>query len=293
MELLQLQYFQEVARLGKISSAAKKLYISAPSLSSTIARLEKELGTQLFTRTGNTITLNHEGEIFLRYVNQALTALENGKEELKIYGENNRHHVRIAATTSNLWISLLSAFSFEYPDITISNTSLKLSQLPEAGIYPQYNFLLIEEKDFPVRENYCEQLLIKNDPPVIVIPQGHRLAGRSSVDLRDLRDENFLLPVADMSLHRMAQELLSGAGVSKENLSECSYMLRRRMVAEHRGIAFSTEFTSRSEDPSMRYITIEYPKMPQKYYICWDKGRTLNEDEQAFLGFSREYFACP
>ena len=290
MELLQLEYFREVARTGKISAAAKKLYISAPSLSATIARLEKELGTKLFTRTGNAITLNREGEIFMRYVNQALTAIENGKAELKIYGENNRHHVRIAATTSNLWISLLSAFSFEYPDITISNTSLKLSQMPVSDIYPQYNFLLVEEKDFPDRESYENVPLIQNDRPVIVVPAGHELADRDAIDLRELRRENFLLPVADMSLHRMASDLLSGAGVSKENLSECSYMLRRQMVAEHRGIAFSTEYTSRSEDQSMRYIRIAYPVAPQNHYICWDRNRTLNEDEKTFLSFAREYF---
>ena len=291
MELLQLQYFAEVAKCGKISTAAKKLFISAPSLSATIARLEKELGTQLFTRTGNTITLNREGEIFLRYVREALSALENGKAELKIYGENSRHHVKIAATTSNLWISLLSAFSYEYPDITISNTSLKLSQMPDASIYPQYNFLLIEEKDFPERESYKSTLLIKNDPPVVVVPHDHYLAGQKTVDLREIREENFLLPVADMSLHRMAEELLTGAGVSKENLSECSYMLRRRMVAEHRGIAFSTLSTSRSEDQTMCYIPISYPSAPQNHYIVWDRGRDLNEDEKAFLLFAEEYLS--
>lgn len=289
MELLQLIYFREVAGTGKISSAAKKLFISAPSLSATIARLEKELGTQLFTRTGNTIRLNPEGEIFLRYVNEALTALENGKAELKIYGENSRHHIKIAASTSNLWISLLSAFSYEYPEITISNTSLKLSQMPLSAIYPQYNFLLLEEKDFPEREEYQNILLIRNDPPVIVVPKDHYLADRTSVDLRELREENFLLPVADMSLHRMAEDLLTGAGVSRENLSECSYMLRRRMVSEHRGIAFSTAATSRSEDQNMCYIPISYPVAPQNHYILWDKGRALNEDEKIFLRFTEEY----
>ena len=290
MELLQLLYFKEVAEYGKISTVAERLFISAPSLSATIKRLEKELGTPLFERTGNAIALNEQGKIFLRYTNQALSAIEAGKAELKNYSDAERHHVRIAATTSNLWVGLLSAFSLEYPHITISNTSLKLKQLPEDGIFPQYNFLLAENSDLPTAR-YKNVVLIEKDRPVLVVPQGHPLAEKSEVDLRDIKNENFLLPVADMSLHRMSSVLLSGAGISKaNNLSECSYMVRRQMILEHRGVAFSTEYTSRSEDQSMRYIPIVYPQIPQQHRIYWDPGRVLTEDEQTFLDFAKEYF---
>ena len=64
MELQQLKYFKSVAAIGKISDAAESLYISAPALSTSISRLEKELGTKLFDRTSNRITLNAQGQIF-------------------------------------------------------------------------------------------------------------------------------------------------------------------------------------------------------------------------------------
>ncbi|MCQ2401903.1 MAG: LysR family transcriptional regulator [Lachnospiraceae bacterium] len=292
MELLQLKYFREVAQCGKISTAAKKLYISAPGLSATIGRLEKELGTKLFTRTGNSITLSPEGEIFLRYVNQALTSLDAGKAELLSLSEKGRHHVRVAATTSNLWVGLLSAFSFEYPHITISNTSVKLKEIPEESIFPRFNFLLAEKDDLPRHSSnvFNSSILIKKDRPVLMVPNDHRLAGCEEIDLREISDENFLLPVADMSLHRTATELLDAAGVSKGNLYECSYMLRRQMVLEHRGIAFSTEYTSRSEDSSMRYVPVSYPESTLSHYIFWDAGHVLTEDENTFLNFAKEFF---
>lgn len=292
MELLQLKYFREVAQCGKISTAAKKLYISAPGLSATIGRLEKELGTKLFTRTGNSITLSPEGEIFLRYVNQALTSLDAGKAELLSLSEKGRHHVRVAATTSNLWVGLLSAFSFEYPHITISNTSVKLKEIPEESIFPRFNFLLAEKDDLPKHSSnvFNSSILIKKDRPVLMVPNDHRLAGCEEIDLREISDENFLLPVADMSLHRTATELLDAAGVSKGNLYECSYMLRRQMVLEHRGIAFSTEYTSRSEDSSMRYVPVSYPESTLSHYIFWDAGHVLTEDENTFLNFAKEFF---
>lgn len=69
MELLQLKYFKTVAEIGKISDAAQALFISAPALSTSVSRLEKELGVKLFDRTNNRVILNRQGEIFLRYVN--------------------------------------------------------------------------------------------------------------------------------------------------------------------------------------------------------------------------------
>ena len=61
MELQQLKYFKTVAEVGKISEAAQAMFVSAPALSASISRLEKELGMPLFERTNNSIKLNSKG----------------------------------------------------------------------------------------------------------------------------------------------------------------------------------------------------------------------------------------
>lgn len=83
MKLTQLQYFKTVAEMGKISLAAKKLYVSAPALSIAIANLEKELGVKLFDRGNNRIVLNEQGKAYLRHVNQILGDLSQAKEEIQ------------------------------------------------------------------------------------------------------------------------------------------------------------------------------------------------------------------
>ena len=83
LELQQLKYFKAVADIGKISEAAEALFISAPALSTSISRLEKELGVQLFDRTNSRITLNAQGLILLRHVNQISDTLEDAKQELQ------------------------------------------------------------------------------------------------------------------------------------------------------------------------------------------------------------------
>lgn len=83
MKLTQLLYFKTVAETGKISLAAKKLYVSAPALSIAIANLEKELGVQLFDRANNRIVLNEQGRTYLRYVNQILGDLSQANQTVK------------------------------------------------------------------------------------------------------------------------------------------------------------------------------------------------------------------
>ena len=82
MELLQLRYFKLTAESQQITRTASKLNISQSSLSKTIKSLETELGVPLFRREGRSIRLNENGQEFLKYVNQALEALESGQKAL-------------------------------------------------------------------------------------------------------------------------------------------------------------------------------------------------------------------
>lgn len=82
MELLQLHYFQTVARMEHMTKAAKELRIAQPALSKTIARLEEDLGVPLFDRQSRQIKLNSFGKAFLKSVDTALSALEEGRREV-------------------------------------------------------------------------------------------------------------------------------------------------------------------------------------------------------------------
>lgn len=72
MTLQQLKYVIEVAKAKSISEAAKKLFISQPSLRNAIKELEKEMNITIFLRTNKGILISKEGEIFLGYARQVL-----------------------------------------------------------------------------------------------------------------------------------------------------------------------------------------------------------------------------
>lgn len=76
MTLQQMRYAVTVADCGSMNEAAHRLYITQPSLSSTIRELEKELGLTLFLRSNRGISITQDGEEFLGYARQIIAQYE-------------------------------------------------------------------------------------------------------------------------------------------------------------------------------------------------------------------------
>ncbi len=290
MELQQLRYFKAVADAGKIAAAAQSLYISPPALSATISRLEKELDTKLFTRTNNRIVLNKQGEILLDYVNQVLGLLNRAEADLKQSVQQEKEHIQVAVTFSNLWVGLICAFSLEHPEITLSYTTLKLSQLSDPAIWERSQFLLAEQEDVPAAFAAQSAPLIEDDRPVLVVHPSHPLAKKQSVQMADIAGQTLVLPVFDQSLHRMTCQLLDSAGIAHDSAMECSYMVRRSMVMQNRAVSFSTVNSSKYEEPSFCYIPIEGVGSKWSHRLFWSKNRVLSKEERLFFDFATDYF---
>ena len=72
MTLQQLKYALTIADCGSMNEAAKRLFLSQPSLSETVKELEQEIGLQIFMRSNRGIIITPEGEEFLGYARQVI-----------------------------------------------------------------------------------------------------------------------------------------------------------------------------------------------------------------------------
>ncbi len=75
MKLQLLKYIIEIVNCGSINEAAKRLYITQPSLSNAVKEIETEIGIELFIRTPKGITLSRDGVEFLGYARQIRTTV--------------------------------------------------------------------------------------------------------------------------------------------------------------------------------------------------------------------------
>ena len=291
MELLQLKYFKTVAEVGKISAAAESLFISAPALSTSISRLEKELGVQLFDRSNNRIALNRQGQIFLRYVNQVFASLECAREELRQSVLQQGQHVSVVTTSSNLWVDLITAFSQEHPHFTLSCTSLKPDQLSGGGLPHSCTFLLAEEEDVaPYLAAELENVELFADQPAIMVHPEHPLAEKDLVEMEELQGETLVLPMEGNSLYIHLEKIFEASGMPHPSGHAYSYLVYNHMVEEGLGISFTTMRASRIGQANVRYIPIRNPNRPWSMRLYWRKSKPLTADETIFRDFVKRFY---
>lgn len=115
--------FYEVAGCKNFSVAAKKLYISQPAVSKSISRLEEDINTTLFHRSSRGVSLTAEGELLYKYVEQALSLLKSGKDQLKASISQNISQLSIGVSTTlckYILLPLLKSFIAENSNIKIT-----------------------------------------------------------------------------------------------------------------------------------------------------------------------------
>ena len=290
MELQQLKYFKTVAEKGTVSAAAEALFLSTPALSTSISRLEKELGMPLFDRTGNRIRLNPQGAIFLRHVDRIFDELAEAKEELS-QSLSQAQHISMATVSSPQWVDLISAFTQEHPGLPISCASLKYEHLAESGMPSQYTFLFASEDAVP--REYAEQMYripLFEDYPVIAVHRDHSLAQREYVELRDLAGENLFLPMYGYSLNSHLEALYAESGLPFPSGNSFPHLAGQQLAMEGKGIAFASAHTARIPSSNLRYIPIRTSRKLWTACLYWKKSRVLNRNEQIFKDFVERYY---
>ena len=125
MTLAQLKYIIVVAECGTISKAAEKLYISQPSLTTSIKDLESEFGIEIFSRTNKGVILTSDGEEFLGYARQVISQTSLMEEHYS--GATAARHQFCVSTqhysfSIEAFVKLLKEYGGEQYDFRIRET---------------------------------------------------------------------------------------------------------------------------------------------------------------------------
>lgn len=291
MDLQQLKYFKAVATLGKISEAAESLFISAPALSTSISRLEKELGVRLFDRSGNRITLNAQGTIFLKYANQILLNLENARQELRESMVQQSPCISIAGTNSSTWVSLISAFTSEFPDYTMSCSSTSKQTLEENGFSTHHDFLLAYEHEIPPHiASELDSLFLFHSKPVVVLHKDHPLANQTAIDIPMLKNEKLLMPYLGNTLSSRLMQLFELHGLPYPGDNCYPFLARQKMVSENIGVSFTSQVNSLIFAPNVCNVPLVDPFEPWAAHLYWRKNHSLTERDESFLSFAKTFY---
>ena len=217
MELRQLEAFAAVATELHFGRAAERLHLSAPTLSELIRRLERELGTPLFTRTTRRVVLTSAGAELLTRTKVILDEVAAARAAVRRVAGGEAGVVRIGLTppvAPVLGPYLRELSAREAPEVVLEVRRMWLPTLTTAlaggDIDVAITCGLVPEPDGIVTEVFC------GEPLLVGVRPGHRLADRDQIALADLAHQVLgLTPASLFPAWALAQQqALATAGVN-------------------------------------------------------------------------------
>ena len=200
MTLQQLKYIITIVKCGSITEAAKRLFISQPSLSNSVKDLETELGIEIFNRTARGISLSAEGEEFLSYARQVIEQTElleqrykNKKPSKQLCSVSTQHYAFAVNAFSNL-IDRLDSDEYEF---TLRETRTFEIIDDVHNFRSEIGVLYINAFNEKVMRKMFSENRLEFHPlftadPHIFISSEHPLAKSKSVTIDDLKYFPFL-----------------------------------------------------------------------------------------------------
>lgn len=200
MTLQQLRYIVTVAETGNITEAAKRLFISQPSLTNAIRELESEMQITLFNRTNKGVVITNEGDVFLTYARQVLDQVGlleekylNSKEQRPKFSVSCQHY----SFAVNAFVDVIKEFDANQYDFTLRETQTHEIIEDVSNLKSEIGILYVSSKN----EEVIKKLLKQNElefqelfvaKPHVFISSKHPLAEKEVISLSDLEEYPYL-----------------------------------------------------------------------------------------------------
>lgn len=272
MDFHQFEYVMAIVEEKSISKAAKKLYISQPSLSQYIIRLEEQLGIKLFDRTTNPIILTFAGEKYLETAKNILNLNKQLKRELGDIADSKKGRLTIGIpiqTGRHILPLVLPEFHKRFPQIELSveeDNSIQLEQLLIEGK------LDIAILNLPIQDERIRYETISVEKMFLVVPPGHPICSVSELEKQNeihfncLKDEKFILLKPGNRMRLIADEIFNSSEFKPNIILEIANLdTAHRLAAAGMGFTFIPENT----------IDILNAKQYKNYFLIDDITYTL------------------
>lgn len=201
MKLQQLRYVVAIAECGSISEAARRLFVSQPSVTASLHELEREMGIEIFERGGRGVSLTEDGETFLGYARQVLEQADLLESRYK--GPSQERAPRFAVSCQHYsfavdaFVDTIRAFDAPRYDFTLREEETHQIIEDVARARSELGVLYLSARNREVigkllrASNLTFTALFRAEPHVFLCAS-HPLAARERVTLDDLEGYPYL-----------------------------------------------------------------------------------------------------
>ena len=195
LSLRQLRCFVTVAEELHFRRAAERLHMSQPPLTQRIQDMERDLGVELFRRTGNKVELTDAGRMVLKGARETLAQADGIWEAAQRAARGECGHIRIGLVNTALFFDpiqqAIRRFQHEHPDVSLELTHV--SSGPALENIRQHKLDVALVRSFPGSlPSDCEQVVLARDRLMLVMSADDAQAQARRVPLSAMVDKNFL-----------------------------------------------------------------------------------------------------
>lgn len=242
MDFKDLTYILAVADNQSVTEAANKLYISQPSLSYIISKVESDLGVKLFYRKTNPLTLTYAGQRYVETAREILGLMDNLKRELSDVGQGEKGQINIGIPSERAGYMLpkiVGPFAEKYPSMELHLTETRSSRI--LGELDKGNIALAvlpgKSEDYPV--NMVSELIYKEKMYLAAgdgIITEDMLAGTAEdgipyVDLKKMKMLPYIVMVKGHFTRHKIDSIFRQSGFIPKNVTEVSSNISAAMLA--------------------------------------------------------------
>lgn len=189
LDLLELEQFVAVSKLGSFSKTARRFYVSTPTITRAMRHVEEAFGVPLFDHEKNKVTLNDTGKLAVEHARHVLHEADAAVAQVQAFDRSLRTITVVSCAPAPLW-ELLPLITRLYPDLSANTRIANLPETERALKEGACDAVVLpfrpEDEGLVVRHLVDEQLQL-------CVKREHPLADRESVTLDELNGFNFLL----------------------------------------------------------------------------------------------------
>lgn len=281
-----LEWFVTLAETRNMTRAAELLHTTQPTLSRSLARLEREIGAPLFDRVNRRLQLNPSGEVLLAHARRSLLELRSATEHIRSMHDPDGGTVRLAFLHSvATWLApeLIRGFRARAPQVQFA--------LTQAATYELATLVADGMVDLAVTGPRPETAglgwhTLHREQLCLVVPRDHRLADRDRIGIAAAAAEPFIMLGKDFGLRQLTDELLGRAGVEPVVAFESAEIATMEsLAAAGLGVTVVPRPRPHRSDPNAAYIPLTDDAAHRVLGLVWAEGRPESPVVRRFRDF--------
>lgn len=295
MNLKQAHYFVTIVEEGSITAAAKKLYVTQPSLSQMLRQIEQESGVELLARTPLPMKPTFAGEKYLECARSILLANERLENQLKDIRNESSGHLRLGISIQRgvrIFPRVLPSFSEKYPDVTLELHETGSARLEELLRYGTIDLIFAAMESTSARFEYR---LLEKETTGLLVGKSSRLVQiykpGQAIPLESARDERFVSLKQGHSIRVVQDQLFRNYDIDPKIIVETDTLEMAKRATVICGACMlcpNVYFDEAVVGKGVFYPLKDYENN-RHYYACWRKGDTLPRYATDLIDlFSRE-----